>query len=39
MGTGLKRIGSKTDEWQSNFVSIVEEHGGKLVVYSLANPI
>ena len=39
MGTGLKRIGLKTDEWQSNFVSIVEEHGGKLVVYSLANPI
>ena len=39
MGTGLKRILFKTNEWQSNALSIIEEYSGKMVVYSFANPI
>ena len=38
MGTGLKRILFKTNEWQSNALSIIEEYSGKMVVYSFANP-
>lgn len=39
MGTGLKKIWFRKNHWQSNALSILEEHDGKRVVYSFANPI
>ena len=39
VGAGLKKIRFGKNEWQSNALSISEENGGKMVVYSFANPI